>query len=814
MKRRALLVLLLFLCASIPVGIADDAETSFSRQRSLVSTFEYSGVASEVILRGEWDWELETPMIQENGVWSADLELDEGMYCYKFVVDSVWLMDPVNTQTTWCDGFENSLLRVANHSVPMLEVVSAEIDADVFTSVVEFSSSSEAYPPGTVAAELEIGVGELSLNWSEETWSLQISASGLADGKYRVRVTANDESGVSAEDILLSFWVEDEKFQWDDALIYMIMTDRFVNGNASNDPSPLDGAANGGDWLGGDLEGVASRLDEISALGFNTIWLSPFNQGPTELEIAADGEHQVAGYHGYWPTEPRSVDSRLGTEEQLEQLVHQAHARGIRIMADMVVNHVHEEHPYFAENPDWFNDGCICGSTGCDWTERRLDCLFMSYMPDVDWRNRNASEQFIADASWWVERFDLDGLRIDAVKHVDDNAVNNMAAILSERFEQAGVELYLKGETAMGWSGDSIEDNAEQYDTINRYMGEGHLDGQADFVLYHAVVDNVLTSGDMGLIHLDHWTWQSTQQYKPGAVMVPYVGSHDVPRFISRADPDATGVWNQWDNLPEETTNPLAFERWELAMAWLLTIPGAPMLYAGDEFAMVGGADPDNRRMFTASGNISEWVAELGVARMEHEPLRRGAYVQLEAEEEIMAFARQTADAHIVVVLNRGAENINLAEHDWLGEMDDVLGLAEMNSGIVEMNGEIAAIFVQRESENQTTNDSHTGNNTEGENQSGNENGTVDENNSTEEAPCPMMPCPSCSDEEEAVSSVNESGCSICTCQAVDENNDSTSRDSTSSSNIINDLRWVLAGLILMVVVAIVLIGRKPPIED
>ena len=127
-------------------------------------------------------------------------------------------------------------------------------------------------------------------------------------------------------------------------------------------------------------------------------------------------------------------------------------------MADMVVNHVHEEHPYFAENPDWFNDGCICGSTGCDWTERRLDCLFMSYMPDVDWRNRNASEQFIADASWWVERFDLDGLRIDAVKHVDDNAVNNMAAILSERFEQAGVELYLKGETAMGWSGDSIED--------------------------------------------------------------------------------------------------------------------------------------------------------------------------------------------------------------------------------------------------------------------------------------------------------------------------------------------------------------------
>ena len=82
MKRRALLVLLLFLCTSIPVGIADDAETSFSRQRSLVSTFEYSGVASQVILRGEWDWELETPMIQEIGVWSVDLELDELIFIF------------------------------------------------------------------------------------------------------------------------------------------------------------------------------------------------------------------------------------------------------------------------------------------------------------------------------------------------------------------------------------------------------------------------------------------------------------------------------------------------------------------------------------------------------------------------------------------------------------------------------------------------------------------------------------------------------------------------------------------------------------
>ena len=117
MKRRALLLLFLLLCVSIPVGIADDGASSFTRQRSLLSTFEYSGSASEVILRGEWDWELETPMVQENGVWSVEMDVEAGMYCYKFVVDSVWVLDPMNHQTTWCDGFENSLLRVANHSL-------------------------------------------------------------------------------------------------------------------------------------------------------------------------------------------------------------------------------------------------------------------------------------------------------------------------------------------------------------------------------------------------------------------------------------------------------------------------------------------------------------------------------------------------------------------------------------------------------------------------------------------------------------------------------------------------------------------------
>ena len=98
-------------------------------------------------------------------------------------------------------------------------------------------------------------------------------------------------------------------------------------------------------------------------------------------------------------------------------------------------------------------------------------------MPDVNWKDRNASEQFISDALWWLETFDLDGARVDAVKHVEDLATRNLVAQINQRFETVGTDYYLKGETAMGWSGHSLEVNQEQYGAINSYMGAEGLDG-------------------------------------------------------------------------------------------------------------------------------------------------------------------------------------------------------------------------------------------------------------------------------------------------------------------------------------------------
>ena len=167
-------------------------------------------------------------------------------------------------------------------------------------------------------------------------------------------------------------------------------------------------------------------------------------------------------------------------------MVTAAHRHGIRVLMDYVINHVHQDHEYATAHPEWLRHGCVCGAPGCDWTVHRLDCSFHAYMPDVDWQNRAASEQMIDDALWWLERFDLDGLRVDAVKHVEDLAIFNLSTRVHERFERGGTEYFLLGETAMGWARRRPAGEPARVRDDRRYVGENALSGQFDFVLYHA----------------------------------------------------------------------------------------------------------------------------------------------------------------------------------------------------------------------------------------------------------------------------------------------------------------------------------------
>ena len=771
--RRAIFLVAILLAMSIPYVQADSEEGVL---------FTWIGNASTVELIGEWDWDSPTTMTETDGIWSATVDLADGLYCYKFIVDGNYTFDLSNTYRGYCDGIENSVVRVG---------VTPGLSHQILEDKLIVSSVENPNP-------------DYAFMQSGATWELDLSQ--LTDGKHSINLTADGKESLAV------FWTgPDADFVWDDALIYMVMTDRFVNGNTSND-GPSSGAEPEADWMGGDLEGVTQMIESgyFTDLGVNALWISPFNTNPAGSYMAADGQHQVSGYHGYWPVEPRQVDPRFGGEEALTEMVDAAHNAGLRVMADFVVNHVHEDHVYAQEHPEWFNQGCICGTEMCDWTERRLDCLFMDYMPDLDWKNRYASEQIIEDALWWAETFDLDGLRVDAVKHVDDHAITNLATRINERFEATGTDFYLKGETAMGWSGHSLEDNAEQYQTINRYIGNDALDGQADFVLYHAVVDNVFTTGNMNYQHLDYWTNRSQDQYVDGAVMVPYLGSHDSSRYLSRIQNDGT-QWNQWEEQARPTTpSDSSYQSAKQGIAWLLTTPGAPMLYMGDEFGQHGGADPDNRRMLDFNLNngqqdLMNFTSEIANVRLENEALRRGTYSTYHAESNMVAYEMTTDAQSLLVVLNRGGTNQLQTTYDEV-----IFGTSTLSGDTLNVLADSVTILANSAS---SQNETITENNSE-QNQTDPNNGTLQDSNNSEQSdnsteenqsqPDLMKTCDGCCGETFEVSL--DEPCPMVSCAPC---NEEKSDDEAAGLTIASIMRNALLVIVLLVVIVFIQMSRR-----
>ena len=654
------------------VVVAEDDSSSFSRINSSTTKFSYYAASNvdTVEVVGEWDGWLRHNLTYSNGIYSIDLEINPGFYCYKIIIDqTAWILDPSNGYRKYCDGILNSGIIIEDSSNPRISII------DESQELLNLKFDYTAGMNGSVISQVDVYLmhnferQNISYTWNEEDWTFDInvnfSASLYDYGKYTLNVRALDSEGRVSNDISYPFWFEESKFDWNGALIYMIMTDRFVNGNLSNDPVPIADASQGADWYGGDFAGIISMLESnyFQELGVSAIWLTPFNRGADGSFVASDNEHRVSAYHGYWPINSREIDSRLGTESELKELIKLAHSKGIRILNDFVINHVHEDHEYYQSNPDWFRDGCVLGTSGCDWTERALDGVFSTYMPDVNWQNPDVSEKFLDDAIWWQKEYDLDGSRIDAVKHVEPSAISNLVVKFDEELENSLTDYYLIGETAMGWSGDNLIDNLPQYNAINQYMGEGGLDGQGDFVLYHAVVDNVFRFGFKDYNHLGYWTLQSQENYLEGSLMTPYLGSHDTSRLISRLDSGGNNPDNKWaeQSLPQQPTSSSPYIKSKNAFSWLLTIPGLPVIYMGDEYGEYGGSDPDNRHSFRMYNELNSneqellhSIQELGMVRKNSNDLKNGSYRPVYSDSDLLVFARETSSSETIVMINSG----------------------------------------------------------------------------------------------------------------------------------------------------------------
>lgn len=681
--------------ASSPLGPATWAA------RSCDVTLRWTRGGTAVSVAGDFDAWAPRPMTDPHGDGTFEITLGASdglvpgqLHAYKLIVDGTWVVDPDAAYRKYDGGCLNSAFLA-----PACDAGPEILGAPVTTTYDPTTTHGAAHAHVVVHTAHDaatIGSVTFSLDGAPVTGTLlpdegafDVAMTDLPRGRHVLAVRATDVMARAAEPVDLVFWIEEHAWSWRDASMYMIVVDRFANGQTSSDMpvgAPVQRAA---DFHGGDLQGVLAVMQSgyFESLGVNTLWLSPTNQQATGHYPGTDGM-EYAGYHGYWPSRGRDVEPRFGGGDALRALVDEAHRRGIRVLLDLINNQVHQQHEYYVGHPEWFRTGCVCGQDpGCGWSERPLDCLFASYLPDINWRVPETEHQFIADAVNWIEAYGLDGFRVDAVKHVEPNAVYDMRAELTRRFEQGGTHLYMVGETAVG-EFDAIDYGCGQtygngYDWIDAYVGPHALDGQFDFPSSHRMEYGLVT-GTMGYVALEGVVHDMETRYRPDGLHVRFLGTHDTNRIASQAAFDGA-VDCRWPGggacsaLPGTSADPAVFHRLARAFTALYAMPGIPFLYYGDEIAMPGGNDPDNRRdmiwegalsslamggattMSAAQRELHDHVAAVARARLGSAAMRRGRRVPLVVTDDlyVVAWTSEADDDVAVVALRRGAAITN-----------------------------------------------------------------------------------------------------------------------------------------------------------
>lgn len=529
----------------------------------------------------------------------------------------------------------------------------------------------------------------------------------------------------------------------EDDIIYFLLPDRFENGDPANDRGGLSGdrlktgydPTAKGFYHGGDLKGVIRRLDYIQRLGATAIWVAPiFANKPVQ---GAPG-HETAGYHGYWITDFTRVDPHFGTNADFRALVDAAHARGIKVYMDIVINHTADvikyrecrpdehcpyhgraEYPYqrrggvagapinpgfngdtdgtaanfarltdptyaytpyiprgeeHAKTPDWLNDITLYHNRGdTDWTGESAQLGDFSGLDDLMTENPRVVAGMIDIFGGWIDRFGIDGFRIDTARHVDAAFWQQFVPAMQARAKADGIpNFHLFGEVATAAFDPAL---------LARHTRVDKLPAVLDFAFARAVVDAVAgAKGNAVLAEL----FQDDVLYDGGTAaarrLPTFLGNHDGGRFamfVRKADP---------------TRNPAEqLARVKLGYAMLLTLRGIPTIYAGDEQGFVGqGEDQDARQdMFgsqvasynqdsligtgatTATPRFDEnhplyrEIATLARLRAAHPALRRGETIVRAVDDKPGLFAVGRRDAEsgerVLLAFNSSTQPITRA---------------------------------------------------------------------------------------------------------------------------------------------------------
>ncbi|MBK6930246.1 MAG: glycoside hydrolase family 13 protein [Saprospirales bacterium] len=446
-------------------------------------------------------------------------------------------------------------------------------------------------------------------------------------------------------------------------VIYLIFPDRFANGDPSNDQHPglLDGLAR--DSLlgrhGGDLKGVLDHLNYLQDLGITAIWLNP------ELE----NDQASSSYHGYAITDMYRVDRRLGTNEQYRELVGQCHSRGIKVVRDVVPNHIGNNHYWMADLPmkDWLNiwpemtqtsyrAPTLADPYASDSDKKRFnEGWFASAMPDLNQRNPHLASYLIQQAIWWVEYAGLDAFRIDTYTYSDQPFMSRYCREIREEYPS----IHLFGEI---WEYDVL---TQGFFADNQPMAragfDSNLPGVVDFPLCFAIQEALKreqgwTEGVSRVYH----TLTKDFFYEDPFRNVVMLDNHDMTRFFSAIGEDI----NKYKN----------------SIAFLLTTRGIPQLYYATEILSTGLEAPshgnirkdfpggwpgDAQNKFTAAGRTAlenqafDFTRTLIRYRNATTALQTGRLMQFIPENGVYVYFRFDAQKTVMVALNTaGSERL------------------------------------------------------------------------------------------------------------------------------------------------------------
>jgi glycosidase len=448
-----------------------------------------------------------------------------------------------------------------------------------------------------------------------------------------------------------------------DDVIYLIMPDRFADGDASNDaptdaPREADDRKNPRAWHGGDFRGVINRLSYLKELGVTAVWLTPWYDNWNGVSNCDKPWCPNTSYHGYGAIDYYGVEDHFGTLETLRELVERAHAIGIKVIQDQVANHVSAHHPWTADPPlgDWFHgtqrnhlrnpfraDLLLSPHAPVEARRPTLDGWFSDDLPDMNQEEPEVARYEIQNSLWWVGMTGVDGIRQDTIQYMPRFFIHDLNAALRRQYPRA----WMVGEVF-------DTDPAQTSFFIGGHKGWDGIDTELPAVFDFPAWDisRKVFTGKLPASQL-RYILRSDSLYPDPSRLVTMQNNHDTRRFMSLEGATLEGAM--------------------LHMAYVTTIRGTPEIYSGEEIAMEGGDDPDNRRdfpggfagdahnAFERSGRnameqrMFEWTRELLRLRREHSSIRRGALLDLFFDDDSYAYARRDSEETIIIAINRAA---------------------------------------------------------------------------------------------------------------------------------------------------------------